>query len=148
MRFAKGEPRGFAFPLSATRFFALATSLLSAFCASVRKSAALAASPTHFQANDTNVKTLLPGNFRFQTLEQRASEFFDPSALETCEVDVIDIRLGLVEVLLTIQMHQVEFINQPEPLEKINRSVHRCTIDLPVALARQCQQRCSIQVTV
>jgi len=108
----------------------------------------MAASPAYFQAHDANVKTLLPGDFSLQAFEQRAGKLLDPPTLEARQVNMIDIGLGFVKVLLAIQMHQVELVDQPQFLEKFNGPVHCCAIDLAVALLRQRQQGRGIQVPV
>jgi hypothetical protein len=51
-------------------------------------------------------------------------------------------------VLLAVQVHQVEFINQAQPFEKFECPVHRCTIYLVITLPGQRQQGSRIQVTV
>lgn len=63
-------------------------------------------------------------------------------------MDVINAGLRLVKVFFAVQVHQVQFINQPHFLKKINRPVDGRPIDLPVTLLRQCQQRCGVQMAV
>jgi hypothetical protein len=132
---------------STTPVLAFTTTILAATM-TLCGCAAFAATPADFEAGDPNVETFLPGDFRFQTFKQWTSEFLDPSAFETRQMHVIHIGLCFIEMFFAVQVHQIEFINQPHLLEKINRSVHGCPIDLPVTLLRQRQQRCGVQMAI
>jgi hypothetical protein len=94
------------------------------------------------------MEALLPGNFRLQPLEQRTGEFLNAATLEARQMHVVNIGLRLIEMLLAVQVHQVKFINQPHLLEKINRSVDCCPVNLPVTLSCHGQQCRSVQVTI
>ena len=63
-------------------------------------------------------------------------------------MNVVNISLGFVEVLLAIEMHQVEFVDQPELFEKVNRAVHRGPVDLPISPTREFQQGGGVQVPI
>jgi hypothetical protein len=109
---------------------------------------ALATAPADFEAGDSNVKTLLPGDFRLQPLEQRTGEFLNAATLEARQMHMVHVGFGFVEVFLPVQMHQIQLINQPHFLEKVNRSVHGCPVNLPVTLPCQRQQRGGVQVAI
>jgi hypothetical protein len=59
--------------------------------------------------------------------------------LEAGEMHVIDVRFRLIKMLLAIQVHQVELIDEAQSLQKFERPVHRGPIDTVIAFARQCQ---------
>ncbi len=43
----------------------------------------------------------------------------------------------LVIVLFPFQMHEVEFIHQPESLQKVDRAINSCTIDFGVSFTSE-----------
>jgi hypothetical protein len=108
--------------------------------------AAVATAAANFQSNHSNLKSVLAGYFRLQALEQRAGELLDAPTLETRQMNMIHIRLHFVEVLLTVQVHQVEFINQPKFFQKFQSPVHGRPIDLTVTFSRKRQQGSRVQV--
>lgn len=109
---------------------------------------ALAATPTHFQSNDSNVESFLTGYFRLQALEQRTGEFFNPPTLKTRQMNVIHVGLRFVEMLLPVQVHQVKFINQPQLFQEFESSVHGRSVYPPVMLPCQRQQRGCVKMAV
>ncbi|MEO8659540.1 MAG: hypothetical protein ABI693_13800 [Bryobacteraceae bacterium] len=56
--------------------------------------------------------------------------------------------LDFVTVLFAIEMHQVEFVKQPEFLEKFKGPIYGRSIYPSVALACQLQQRCSVKMLI
>jgi hypothetical protein len=109
---------------------------------------ALSATATNLEPNHSNLECPQPGDFRFQTLKHGAREFLNLAALKARQMNVVDIRFRLVEVLLTVQMHQIQFVNQTQLLEKLDGSVNRRPIDPSVVLLRHCQQRGSIEMAI
>jgi hypothetical protein len=140
------SPHG-SFCNSVTQTLALATRSLAAIL-TICGCSAFATAPADLQPGDSNVEPFLTGDLGFQAFEQRAGDFLDPSTFEAGEMNMIDVGFRFVEMLLAIQMHQVEFINQPQLLEKVERSIYRRPVDLAVSLLRQRQQRRGIQVTI
>ena len=54
--------------------------------------------------------------------------------------------LHFVKVLFPFQMHQVEFVHQPEFLQKIDGAINSGTIDLGVTFASELKQRAGVQM--
>ena len=144
MRFAKRQPRGLA--LIQLTAVALAAGLLSAFRATGCEGAALAAPPADFQPSDPNTEAFLTRDFRLETFEQGAGEFLDPATLETSQMHVVDVRLRLVKMLLSTQVHEVELIDQPQFLQELDGAVDGRPVDVLVTLARKLQQRSCVQM--
>lgn len=144
----QSQPGGLIVFHSAVRTFALTAGLLSALRARPRQRAALAAPPADLQARDANVKSLLARYLRLQPLEQRACELLDPAALEASQMHVIDVGFRFVEVFLAVQVHEVQLIDQTQFLQQLNRPVNGRPIDVFVALPRQFQQSCGVQVAI
>jgi hypothetical protein len=134
-------------PFNQIHFVGFTTRLFSTTLTACRCTA-LATAATYFQSDYSNKKPLLATYLRLKALEHRTGELFNPTALEARQMSVIDSGLCFVEVLLTVQMHQVEFINQSQPFEKFEGSVHCCTIDLAITLLGQHQQGGRIQMAV
>ena len=109
---AKSQPHGpFSLFQSNTRSFAFATdfffaTLTTCGCTTHSTSAA------DLQPNDSNMKSLLPGNFRFQAVEQGAGKLFNMSALKARQMEMIDVGFRLIKMLLAVQVHEIEFVNQ------------------------------------
>src|SRR5438270_4680665 len=74
------------------------------------RSAACRAVPTNLQAADEYVKLTLALDLTFEPLEQIAFEFCNFAAAQACHMNVISLRATLIKVLLTLHVHQVEFI--------------------------------------
>ena len=101
---------------SATRFLVFTTSLLSAFGATLGKRATAAASAADFQSDDANVKPLPSRDFRLKAFEQRACELLDSPALEARQVHMIDGGFRLVIMLLAVQVHEIQLVDQAQLL--------------------------------
>jgi len=57
---------------------------------------------------------------------------------------VIAARLDFVVMLLTLQVHQIQFIDEPKLLQQFERSIDGCPIDIRVPFARQFQERSGV----
>jgi len=58
-----------------------------------------------------NVKPAFALNLALQPVEQVAFEFCDLSAAQAGHVDVVPLRPALIEMLLSLHVHEVEFIH-------------------------------------
>ena len=83
----------------------------------------------------------------FKLLEHGAGKLLDAAASETGQMDMIAFGLDLVIMLFALQVHQIEFIDQPQLLEQIDGAIHRGTVDVRFPLAGQFEKepasRCS-----
>jgi hypothetical protein len=71
----------------------------------------------HFQAADNNVEAAVALDLSLEAVEKIAFELHDLATTKTCHVDVIALWTPLVEVLLALHVHQVEFVDKPMPLQ-------------------------------
>jgi hypothetical protein len=81
------------------------------------------AESAHFQPHHPDLKTALLGDVFLQFFERRTRVFHDRAALEASHVAVIPIRFGLVVMLLALDVHKIELIDQAAILEKRDRSI-------------------------
>ena len=70
-----------------------------------------------FEADGTDEETALRRDLLLEFLERPAGILQDGAAPEAGNVTVIPIRLGLVVVFFTLDMHEVQLINEPTILE-------------------------------
>jgi hypothetical protein len=61
-------------------------------------------------------------------------------------MDMVALRAPLIEMLLALHVHQVEFVNEPVSLEQAQSAVHSHSVDAGVELARLLKDLRSIQV--
>src|ERR1700689_3699973 len=92
----------------------------------------LFANSAHFQPHNSYVKTALFGHLFCQFLERRTGVFHDATTAETSHVAVVAIGLGLVIVLLALDMHEIEFIDQSAILEQAESTIDGGTIDVGI----------------
>jgi hypothetical protein len=81
-----------------------------------------------------------------QPLKAVTHKLCDLPAAQTRHVNVVALQLALVVVSLAVDVHQVEFIDQPLPLEQSQRSVHRAAIDAGIQFLRLPQNLAGIQM--
>ena len=91
--------------------------------------AAIGAVAAYFHAADQDVKTQFALDLAFQAIEEIALEFEDFPAAQAGHVQMIALWTTLIEVLLPFQVHEIEFVHQPVPLEKLERAVNRDPIN-------------------
>jgi hypothetical protein len=82
----------------------------------------------------------------FQILENIAHEFHDLATAQASHVDVIAIQLALIIMPLSVDMHQIEFVNQSVALEQFQRAVDRAAVDAGVQFLRLAQKLSRIQM--
>ena len=61
-------------------------------------------------------------------------------------MNMVPPALNLVEMFFTLQVHQVEFVDQAEPFQELDGTVDGGAIDARLALASQIQKSGGIQV--
>jgi hypothetical protein len=106
------------------------------------------AQPSYLETHYVYFEILLRGDLPLQTLKCGTIEFLDFPALETRKMKMVLLCLDLVVVFLTVEVHQVELIDQPHALEQLKRPVDGGTINLGVPLASSRQQGCSVKVGI
>ena len=108
--------------------------------------AALRAIAAYFKPADHDVKLAVALDLAFQSVEEIAFEFEDFAAAQARHVDVIALRTPLVEMLLALHVHEIEFVNKNMALEQLERTVHGHAIDPSIQLAGVPQDLRGIQV--
>ncbi len=107
---------------------------------------ALLANSAHFQPHYPDLKTALLDHLLFQFLERRARVFHDRAAPKAGHVTVIAVGLGLVIMLLALDVHEIEFIDQPAILEQCESSIDRGAIDIGVLFPGKLEEHGCIQM--
>jgi len=82
----------------------------------------------------------------FQVVEESAFKLPDSATTQTGDVHMLARRLALVKMLLALEMHQIEFINQPMSLQKSQGPIDRDAIDFWLLLLRLAQNLCGIEM--
>src|ERR1700722_1508322 len=76
------------------------------------------APPAHssnLETHDLHCKIVLCRDFPLETLECGAVELLDLSTMKTGKMQMVFLRLDLVIMLFSVEVHQVQLIDQPEP---------------------------------
>lgn len=60
---------------------------------------------------------------------------------------MIDVGFRLIEVLLTIEMHEIKLVDQAETFQQVQRPVDGRPIDPAVTIPRERQESSGIEVT-
>jgi hypothetical protein len=81
------------------------------------------------EPRNTDMEAGIPFQLRLQRVETFVHHFRNPATAETGHVNVVAAGFALVVVRPSFQVHQVEFIDQSMPLEKIDGSVEGAAID-------------------
>jgi|HubBroStandDraft_1064217.scaffolds.fasta_scaffold271261_1 hypothetical protein len=106
----------------------------------------LPADSAHFQSHYPDLKTTLLDHLLFQFLERRACVFHDRAAAEASHVAVIAVGLGFVIVLLALDVHKIQFVDQPAILKQREGSVDRGAIDVGIMFPRKFEKRGRVQM--
>jgi hypothetical protein len=110
------------------------------------RGAALGTVAPDFQPGDDNVEAAIPLNLPLQTIKEIAFEFRNLAASQTSHVDVVPLRPTLVEVLLTLHVHEIEFVNQSVPLQKSQSAIDSDPVNLRIDPSRSSQQLTGVKV--
>jgi len=92
------------------------------------------------------MKVAVTLDLAFQAIKESAFEFCNFAAPKTSHMDVVSLRSTLVVMLLALQVHEIEFIDQAVALEEVQGPVDRYTVDLGINLARMAQNLAGIEV--
>lgn len=80
--------------------------------------AALSAVATDLETADDDVKSAIALNLAFQPVKKIALEFGNLTASQTGHVDVIALRTTLVEMLLPLHVHEIQFVDEAMALQQ------------------------------
>jgi hypothetical protein len=105
----------------------------------MRSLTTLFAKSAYFETHHADLKSALSSHLSFQFLERRTCIFHNRAAAEASHVAVLTVRLGLVVVLLTLDVHQVQFVNQPASLKQRNRSIDGGAVDIRILFSGHLQ---------
>lgn len=119
--------------------------LFEGYIASVGASATQAAD---LQSGDPDGETGLPGNFGLELIEHGARKLLDSTAAKTGEMNVIAPGLDFVVMFFTLQVHQVQLVDESKSFEEFNGSIHRRAVNVWFASSGEFQQGCGIEMLV
>ena len=92
------------------------------------------------------MKLAIPLDLPFKTVEQIALQFNDSSAAQACHVNVVALWPSLVEMLFSLHVHEIEFINQSMPLQQFESAIDSYAINPWVKFARLAQDLRGVHV--
>jgi hypothetical protein len=101
-----------------------------------------------FQADYLDLKAMFRGDLLLQLLKRGAGVFNDCSATEAGKMKMSADRLGFKIVLLALQVHKVELVNQPKLFEKLKSAIHRGSVNMGISLTGPLEQRGSVQMDI
>jgi hypothetical protein len=101
---------------------------------------ALSAQASHFETHHLYFKVFLSGDLSLQTLERGTVELLDLSAMKARQMQMVFLRFDFVIVLFPVEVHEIQLIDQAQPLQQLQGPVDGRAIDVRVALARAQQQ--------
>ena len=113
---------------------------------SLERRAALGAVATDLEAGNQHAKAAVLFDLLLQFLEAVAHEFRDLAAAETRHVDVIAFQPPLVIMSLTIDVHQVEFVDHAMAFQEPKRAVDGTTVDAGVQFLCLAQDLAGIEM--
>jgi hypothetical protein len=108
--------------------------------------AAIATKPSHFGSRDGDLKIAVARNLPFQIFVEFTFKLTNPSAANTCHVDVVPRAVAFVEVAMAAQVKQVEFIDQAVLFEKFERAVNGNPGNIRIHLLRKFEDFAGVQV--
>ena len=111
-----------------------------------RVRAALDAISADFEPTDDNLKTAVALDLPFQPVEEITLKLDDFATTQAGHVNMVALGTSLVVVLLALHMHQVELVNQPMPLQQIERPIDGHAVNAWVKLARVTENLSGIEV--
>jgi hypothetical protein len=92
------------------------------------------------------VELTLALNLALKAVEQVTFKLGNFSAAQACHVDVITLRAPLIEVFLSLHMHQVELIDKTVSLQQLESAINRDAVDTGINLARMPQNLGCVQM--
>ncbi len=106
------------------------------------------AQPSHLETHDLYFKIVLCRDLSLETLEGGAVKLLYLSTTKAGEVQMVFLRLDLVIMLFSVEVHQVKLVDQPKPLQQLKGPVNGRAIDIRVPLAGARQERGGIKMFV
>src|SRR5262249_54161378 len=88
-----------------------------------RRRTALWTVASHLEARNHDVKLTVALYLALQPVKEVAFELNYLPAPQASHVDMVTLRASFVEVLLALQVHKIQFIDQPVPFEQIERAI-------------------------
>ena len=82
----------------------------------------------------------------FRTSKRSLENSSTQTTLKTCKVQVIAPGFYLVVVLFTLQVHQVQLVDESMLFQQLDGPIDRSPVDLRLSLARQLQQRGCVEM--
>jgi len=104
------------------------------------------ANSAHFQPYNPYLETALLDHLFFSFSKDELAYSIDGAASEACHVAMIAAGFRFVIVLFTVDMHQIQLIDQPLFLQQRNRSIDGGSIDVPILFPGNLQQAWPIEV--
>ena len=101
-----------------------------------------------FHTCDGNPEPAVLLHLFFQVVEESAFKLRDSATTQTGHVHMLARRLALVKMLLALEVHQIEFINQAMSLQKSQGPIDRDAIDFWLLLLCLAQNLCCIEMAV
>jgi hypothetical protein len=95
-------------------------------------SAAGATVSADFQSGYHDVEGAVALDLAFEAIEKSTLELGDLAAAQASHVDMIALRTTLVKMLFSLQVHEIEFVNQAVALEQMQGAIDGDAIDLRV----------------
>src|ERR1700679_2590068 len=93
------------------------------------------AHPSNLEAHDLHCKIVLCRDFPLETLECGAVKFLDLPAMKTGKMQMVFLRLDLVIMLFSVEVHQVQLIDEAQPLQQLEGPIDGRAIDVGIPLA-------------
>src|ERR1700733_4488977 len=106
------------------------------------------AHPSNLETHDLDCKIVLCRDLPLETLECGTVKFLDLPTMKTGKMQMVFLRLDLVIMFFSVEVHQVQLIDQPQPLEQLQGPVYGRAIDIGVPLAGARQESGCIEVCV
>jgi hypothetical protein len=136
-------------PFSRIQWFsAVLTFRILLFEGYIASGGASAAESPDLQPGDTDCEAGLPGNLGFELIEHGTRKLLDSTAAKTRQMNVVASGLYFVVMFFTLQMHQIELVDESKSLEEFNGSIHRRAVDVRFASFRKFQQGRGIEMPV
>jgi hypothetical protein len=106
------------------------------------------AQSSNLETHDLNFKIVLCRDLPLQPLECGAVKLLDLSTTKTGKMQMVFLRLDFVIMLFSVEVHQVQLIDEPEPLQQLQGPVYGRAIDIGVPLSGSRQEGGCIKVGV
>jgi hypothetical protein len=106
------------------------------------------AQPSNLKTHDLHFKIILCRDLPLEPLECGAVKLLNLSTTKTGKMQMVFLRLDLVIMLFSVEVHQVQLIDEPEPLQQLKGPVYGGAIDFGIPLAGTRQERSCIKVCV